>query len=342
MTEHQRHSNILEHKIGPIILILLLGWATLMVPTQAQAESQTPLDRIIAVVNDQPITQNQFNRALQRAHEPLHNKTDNINPKQLNHQVMQQLINREIQWQVARQHHITVSDKQVEKVLKTIIRLRYHGHADLFQHNLSQQGITLATYQKDIKKDLIIQKLQEEALSYKIHITKAAIHKAQADYNALQQQHTEFHLRDILLPFKDPDSISDTDLKPLQQAAEQLVKQIRSAPQDAVPEQLATPYGKQAIIVHDLGFRYLNDLPSIFIKKVPLMHLGQVSAPIRTSNGYHLLHLLGRKSPPSPPLTSDQVRQWLWQRQFLMYLSQWMQQLRHQVYIKIIHDPDTT
>jgi peptidyl-prolyl cis-trans isomerase SurA len=57
-----------------------------------------------------------------------------------------------------------------------------------------------------------------------------------------------------------------------------------------------------------LGWRSINDVPTIFADKVPQMTDGQVSDPIRSPSGFHILKLLGVKGLSEHTLTKTQVR----------------------------------
>src|SRR5688572_3369882 len=111
-----------------IISTLLLNFAI------AATVHAAPLDQIVAVVNDEVVTQSEVNQGLAVAkiqytqtHQPMPSK------EELQKQVTNQLINKKLQLQIAKQAGIKVTDSDVDQAVKNIAAQNNVSVSTLYQ-----------------------------------------------------------------------------------------------------------------------------------------------------------------------------------------------------------------
>jgi len=134
------------------------------------AEKQT-IDQIVAVVNDDVVTRSELNTALTAAKTQI--SQEHIaapGDKMLQKQVLDQLINKKLQLQIAKQAGIRVNDQDINASIAQVAEQNKITVADLYEH-LDQEGMTKTSYQNEIRDQIMIQKLQQQEVVSHINIS---------------------------------------------------------------------------------------------------------------------------------------------------------------------------
>src|SRR5438105_23867 len=130
-------------------LILILS---IMLTTPAFADS-TPimLDKVIAVVNNQPITQSEFNSAIAIATTQLAQQNLPLPEKKLmEKQVLDSLIYKQLQIQLAKEKKIEISDQEVNKALTRIAEQNKATLTEM-QKSIVGDGMNFDEYKERIR-----------------------------------------------------------------------------------------------------------------------------------------------------------------------------------------------
>ncbi|MGC1181525.1 peptidylprolyl isomerase [Legionella sp.] len=87
----------------------------------------------------------------------------------------------------------------------------------------------------------------------------------------------------------------------------------------------------------DLGWVTPGELVPEFEKMMNQLPLNQVSSPVKTQFGWHIIEVLGRKQQDdSTVFKKQQVRQFLHQRKFAEAVQNWQQHIRTDAYVNIV------
>lgn len=269
------------------ILLSLLMLTCMTLNFNIHAEE---LDRIVVVVNDEPITERELNKRIQYFKEDYiaRHRTE-PNPKLLRQEVMDHLINRTLQMQLARQNNIDISDKEIDEAIKQFAD-NHKLSLDELKDKLKDEGQTLATFRKEIKEELIISKLQQEIVP-NIVVTEAEVSDFIKKNSELLNQNKLYHIVDLKIEL--PDTPSSSDLVHARSEAEKLSTQA----QKGQPFRTIVDNYKGDFTLHeyDLGAQNLAEIPDIFAKRVVHMKPGDLSEPILAPNGLHIIRLVDIK-----------------------------------------------
>ena len=121
-------------------LITTLLCATSILCLPAFAEKQ-PLDQTVAIVNDDVISKTELTKALSNAKMMI--AQEHAGPTSANvlkKQVLDQLINKKIQLQIAKQAGVQVSNAEVEKAISRIAEQNHMSASDLYAR-INQDGM---------------------------------------------------------------------------------------------------------------------------------------------------------------------------------------------------------
>ncbi len=287
-----------------IFLCGLLSFYCLLASAHAQ---DTPIDRIVAVVNDHVITLSQFNHQYDKVKQQMLAAQAPMPPDaELRKQVLNRLIDQQLQLQLATSMNVTVSDSALDQALTDIAKQHNITLAQL-PAALQSQGISYTEFRNDIRDNMIISQLAQRAVTDRIHIVDSEIN-ARAKLLATQPSSTttEYRLQDVL--FALPDNPTPAQIQAQQQLANTMLTQLKDANVDAI--EVANVAGSKGAAVRgtDLDWRKPSDLPEIFAKQLPNMKPGGLLGPFRAPNGFHIVKLQGvRGDTPNQPHYSTET-----------------------------------
>ena len=325
-----------------IALCVALAPVISMAAAKNTASTTTPINSIAAIVNSEVITtvelakqQAFFAANLQASHTEL--PPEDV----LRNQVLDQMIDQNLQLQIAKQNGIQVDDTDVTAAVKNIATKNGKTIAEMYA-SVRPMGLTPAAFRDEIRKELIINKLQEQQVASKITITPEEV----ADYlnsNAGQSLDTiEYHLGDILVTFPSG-APTAAQINETKQKAQDILANIKKGA-DFQTVAVANSKGDNALQGGDLGWRQLLQMPSVFASQAIHMQTGDVAGPIYTENGFYILKLLGTRSQDknkakamTPTELKETVENLIFQRKLQERLQTWVIQLRSSAYIKILN-----
>lgn len=255
------------------------------------AESKQLLDKVVAVVNDDVITSQELDAQVdmsrkQMAAQNLTIPADSV----LRKQVLQHLIDVDLQIQLAKQHGLTIDNAELDEAIERIATSNHLSVSQL-REEIGKQNISWKEYRRNIRKEILISRLQQKAVGQEVHITNEQVDdylktaKPMESNNALT-----YHVQNIVLPLSEEPSAEEIK-KSLAEANKLLIELKNGA--DFSRLAIEKSSGDLALEGGDLGDRHLAELPEIFAKKVVNMKPGQVSGPFRTGNGFQLIKLVG-------------------------------------------------
>ena len=260
----------------------------------------------MVIVNEGVITESELKREMGLAEMELRTAGRPIPPRDLlAGQLLEDLIIDRILLEIAVRLHITASDEQVKYALSTIANQNRLTSAQLRQ-TIEQTGVGFDDYLDDLRKQLIIRQLINREISRKVNVTAAEIQERLArDPQLSAPVPVEFELAHILL--KLPTNASETEVANRQKLAQEIRQRIVAGLPFA---QAAKRYsqGAEASRGGLIGWRGLEQLPSLFLTELQSVAVGDMSGVFRSANGWHLLKLLGRRGGSETIVIQREVR----------------------------------
>lgn len=275
--------------------------ACLIAPVNAaQADAVTrkivPLDRIIAVVNDDVITRYELNDHIKMVVNQLTKQGTPLPPQNvLEKQLLERLINDRIQLQYAKETGVRVDDTQLGKTLERIAennKMTLQAMREALEH----EGIDFNRFREEIRAEIIMARLKEREVDNKIEVTESEINNYLKSQEALVGKEDEYNLAHVLVLV--PEQASPEQIQAKRARAEQALAQIKSGADFA---QIAVGYSDAADALQGgvLGWRPAGRLPTIFLEALRPMQAGEVSAVLRSANGFHIIKLLDKRGKDS-------------------------------------------
>jgi peptidyl-prolyl cis-trans isomerase SurA len=264
----------------------------------AQAPATAPqrvvaIDRVIAVVNDEAITQYDLDDARRVVLQQL--KQQNVQQPAsdvLEKQVLERLITERALLQYAKENGIKVDDTQVERAIQRIAednKLTLDG----LRQALAKDNVTYAKYREDVRNEIIVQRLREREVEGRITVSDGEVESYLATIKAQSGGEAEYRLAHILVVVPEQASAEQIDAK--RRRAEEALKSIRGG---ADFGQVAAGFSdaSDALSGGNLGWRPGARMPTVFAEVVRGMNVGDVSPVLRSAAGFHIVKLIERRS----------------------------------------------
>jgi peptidyl-prolyl cis-trans isomerase SurA len=297
-----RRPRLLQAVLACIAAVLLPA-AAAQAQTRELSSSGELLDGIAAIVNDGVVLKSELDVEIQRIVERLRAQGTQLPPPQaLREQVLERLVVQRIQLQRAQRANIDVSDETLNQALANIAQRNNTTLADLPQL-LAGEGIDYPAYRTDLRNQIAIDQLRQKEVTARIGVTPREVDEFMARQAGKEGLNQEFLLSQILVAV--PPSASSEQLRAAEEKINDLAKRIESG-EDFAQLAVAFSDGQQALEGGSLGWRKGTELPSMFAEVAPGLAKGQVSPPLRSSSGFHLVKLDDRRG--GEPVIEDQVR----------------------------------
>lgn len=282
----------LFRKIFIAIFITLLAAASPSII--AAKDSAQPLDRVAVVVEDTPILLSTLNSevasariALKKNKQPLPNDTF------LKQQILNNLINKTVQEQAAKRRGIIVDNallneeisKAAERNNLTVLQMK---------QQIESEGTPFSEFRKIIKHKLLLRQLLSVEVYRKVYVSEQDVD----DYireNSTKENTNKYQIQHILI--STPTGATEEDFKSAQAKASELLKRIQNGEDfETLARQVSN--GQRASNGGNLGWFTLADMPTIFSAKAKVMDKGEVSTPIRSPSGIHLIKVADLQGEP--------------------------------------------
>lgn len=254
--------------------------------TRELATSGVLLDRIAAVVNDGVVLQSELDEQTRVITERLRQGRTELPPQNvLRQQVLERLVLQEVQLQRAQRLGLKVPDEALNNALKDVAE-RNQIPLDRLPDALAAQGIAYAAFRDSMRKEMTLSLLRQRDVLSRIVVTPREIEQFIAKQASAENQ--EYEVSHILLSL--PQAADPSQLEEVTTRAKDIVTRARGGEDFA---QLAVTYsnGQTALQGGALGWRKGTQLPSFIADLVSKMQAGEISEPVRTPSGFHILRL---------------------------------------------------
>ncbi|MCP5420612.1 MAG: peptidylprolyl isomerase [Gammaproteobacteria bacterium] len=249
------------------------------------------LDTIVAVVDDDVITRSELDSAMASVTAQLRQRGTPAPPRDvLQKQILERLILGQLQVRAAERNGVVVDDQTLNA---TIEGLAQRNHLTLSQMRaaLERDGISYPQFREDIRNELLANRLRQRVVDSQINISEQEVDD-QLNVSGPKPQGggaQEYHIAQILIGV--PDGATPDQIDAARQRIEQVREKLNHGA-DFASEAAAVSDGRQALEGGDLGWRTPEQLPTLFADVVPRLKPGQVSEPIRSPSGFHLVKVL--------------------------------------------------
>ncbi|MSO98329.1 MAG: hypothetical protein EXR11_08945 [Rhodospirillaceae bacterium] len=207
-------------------------------------------------------------------------------------QVIQSLIEERLKLQEAKRLKITTTEPEVRQAVE-MIENQNGMQPGSFRKLLEERGVDMSTLFAQIEADVAWVKVVRQELRRNVLVAPEEVKNVMERLKA-NQGRPEHWLSEIFLPVN-----ATTNEADVRQITDRLVQQARgNTPFPALAQQFSQ--SPTAAVGGDLGWVLQGELEDELDRAVAAMEPNEISEPIRSSTGYHILALRGRRAAGAP------------------------------------------
>jgi len=249
----------------------------------------TDFDRIIAIVNDDVIVATELDNRVAQVRAQLQGSGTPSPPYQvLQKQVLERVIIDRLQLQVADSSGIRISEEQLNSAVSEMASANGLTLRE-FRDVLRRDGYDFVQFREQIRDNIRISQVRQRNIGDRVIVSDREIDNFLVMQSKLGAPDVEYHLGHILLAT--PEAASAADIAAARSAAQEVLARLQGV---ANFGEMAVTYshGQQALNGGDIGWKGASQLPTIFAAVVPNMTAGDLSEPIQSASGFHLIKLI--------------------------------------------------
>lgn len=271
----------------------------------AQGTVQRSADYIVAIVNSEPITNQQVRNRLVQVEQQYSTRGASLPPRQeLYSQVLERLINERTQIQLARESGIRIDDQTIDGAVLNIARQNQLS-LDQLQVRIREDGLDMSTLRNGLRDELLLQRVREREVEPRVRITENDLDAFIREQRDAPTGDLEVNIAQILVAI--PDNATEAQVVPLFAKAQRAFERARAGEDfAALARELSDSADRSA--GGQLGLRSLDRYPRLFVEATQNLPVGGVAAPVRSGAGFHVLKLLDKRQPGLDSLTVQQTR----------------------------------
>lgn len=251
------------------------------------------MDRIAVIVDEDVIMQSEIDERMQAIKTQIAAQPNAQVPPEriLQEQVTERLIIESLQLQMAERAGVRISDAELNEALAGIAA-QNNMNIDQFRVALERDGMSWGQMREQVRREFAISRVQQGIMRRRIDITPAEVENFLESELGEAITSDEYRLAHILLAL--PEDPTADDIRSLRDRAQSIYTELE---QGGDFQRLAIEWsaGQDALEGGDMGWRKTVQLPTIFSDLVEDMQVGEVSRPIKSGRGFHLIKLLNKR-----------------------------------------------
>jgi peptidyl-prolyl cis-trans isomerase SurA len=263
----------------------------------AQALAGEPLDRIVAVVDEDVVLQSELDRQVATVTTQYAKNPQQLPPRDvLEHQLLDRLIMMKLQVARADSTGVKVSDAQIDTALTQIAQQNKMDVSQL-RGAIERQGLNYDTFRDNVREQIIVQSLRQRVAQSRVQVSDAEVDSVLKNGNLHPGQ---LHLGYIMVNV--PEGATPEQVDEVRAKTDDIKKQLDGG-MDFAAAAIRYSNAENALQGGDLGWRSANELPPAMVDAADKMQEGQVSAPLRGPNGFHIVKLIGKRDTSTHVVT---------------------------------------
>jgi len=264
-----------------------------------------PLDRIIAIVEDDVVMQSELKKKLHTVRQQLKQQGTQPPPASaLERQILNQLVLTKLQLQLAERTGIRIDD---EALNNTISKIAASNQVSLtqFREILEKDGYDYQQFRDDIRSELTVTRLRQQHVENRVSVTDREIDNFLTTQEVQGNVETEYRIAHILIAT--PEAASPEMIEQTKLVAKKVLDDLRNG-QNFAELAASVSDGQKALQGGDLGWRKRSQVPTLFVDYIDDLKEGDVSVLIQSASGFHIIKLLSVRSSEKHIVTQTLAR----------------------------------
>lgn len=258
-------------------------------------------DYIVAVVNSEPITNNEVRTRAVRFEQQMAQQGAAMPPRdELTRVVLERLISEKAQLQFARETGIRISDALVDQAEDSFAR-QNDLDVPTLRRRLTAEGIDPAAFREDLRNQMLLQRLREREVEQRVKVTDQDVEEFLREQAGSTAAPSELNLAHILVAV--PENASEQQVREAQAKAQRAQERARGGEDFARLAREVSDAPGAAQTGGVMGLRSSERYPPLFVEAVQQLPQGGVSGVLRSGAGFHVLKVIDKRQGGLPGAT---------------------------------------
>jgi peptidyl-prolyl cis-trans isomerase SurA len=291
--------NDLFSSVRSVGLSCALGLACLLSCTTVLAQTQTSIPRqadfIVAVVNSEPITNQEVQALRQRmSREAGSRGASASDTAQLTRQALEQLINEKAQLQQARENGIKIEEEAIDQAEMNVAANNQVTREELRQR-MAKDGLSVKAFRDQLRDQLMLARVREREVEARVRVSDLEIERYLQEQIQAQGGQTPIALNLGMILVAVPENSSEAQVKALQERANDVARRARSGENFAELAKRFSEANDKGANGGEMGLRAADRYPELFLAATRDLRVGAISAVVRSGAGFHILKVIDRR-----------------------------------------------
>jgi len=267
---------------------------------------QRSADYIVAVVNSEPVTNNELRNNLLRTEQQLTQAGAAIPPRdELTRLVLERLISDKLQLQEARFSGLRIDESAIDNAVQGVAQ-QNQLTVDELRKRLVADGLTFTKFREGLRDELLVSRFRQREVEARVKVTDADVDQFLRDQEgSTSNAAIEINLAQILVAV--PENPTPEQITGLQAKAQLAADRARSGT-DFVA--LVNEFSEASLRASggQLGLRSTERYPPLFLQATEKLRTGGIAGPIRSGAGFHVLKVIEKRQADMPGVNITQTR----------------------------------
>jgi peptidyl-prolyl cis-trans isomerase SurA len=271
-----------------------------------QPDKQRQADFIVAVVNSEPITNNEVRGEVQRLMQQFAQQGRPLpDSKELTRQMLERLISEKAQLQLARESGIKVDEAAIDLAEQNIARQNEIDVTEL-RRRLALEVVATSRFREQLRDQITLTRLRERELESRVRVTDQDVDQyMQEQQNNEDLTATQINLSQILVIV--PENATPVQIAALQARAQRALDRAKAGA-DFVALVAEFSDASDKANGGSMGMRTADRYPALFVSATKGLGVGDVTELVRSPAGFHILKVLEKQREGMPTASVTQSR----------------------------------
>lgn len=330
--------------LRPLISLILFTslWSLSAVAAKAPAKAavgKQVIDRTAVTVNNEVLLESDIekfrNKMKSKSYQELFGGVD---PSLLTSReaVLQLMVEEKLINQQVKKLELSATDQEIDAQIRSIVKRNGISLPQLTER-IKQLGSTMGDYREAIKRQIERKNLVDREIKPTLEVSDEQLRHFYMRQQNPGDAETTFRIAHILIEPK-------KDLKDAQARANKVWQEASKKPADF--PRLVAEYSDDTSTIETeglLGDFSISQMAKEFRETVPKIAVGQVTKPVQTAAGFHIIKVLEKKAGDFSTLAKDkkeQLRNMFVAEELEKKMALWLERKKNESHIRVIKNAD--
>jgi len=270
------------------IRLLTLAASLFMATTGYSVAKEVELDRVAVIVNNGVVLESEIADLIKTVKTNAEKNGQSLPADRvLRVQVTDKLISDSLVMQIGERMGIQISDAQLDDTLTNMAR-DSKMTLEQMRQSLVSEGLDYEKYRENVRTELIVGEVKRNSVRRRIFVSPQEISNLIEMMKEQTSSNEEYRVGHILIGF--PPEPTQEDMNAAKERAEKVIELLNDG-SDFARIAITSSSGQNALDGGDLGWKNINELPTLFAELIDGKDKGTVLGPVRTGLGYSIVKI---------------------------------------------------